>query len=570
MTSSTSSIMHHLCAFRNPEVNANSYNCGHVALAQLGYIVIIPYALVEAAISQFVKAIAYCVQINQERYEKIDEWASSSVTALLWNAHCVAINFFVLRMSATENEFSVSVLKNDPPPDLLQVPASVPHPQRPDPAPNPDVIDEDEDEDLDPVPTPDPVPVRPNPVSRPIFQALNDDALPDDVFEQLLAMNALHEDKPDAPADQGGKKPEVINPVKPAPAQGIPPTEILPPQPVQPPKPVIKLDRIKPPADPEKLNLTVVEEDVRKLVNSYKVAPIKIQDDESSPTKIIDVRAMLKKYELGDSAVSYTEYYDCICRELPDFTDLDNDNLQINLLELCRVKEGDRFAIRDTLQLIAAANPRSPEDERFVKMLISVYKTVVESNDESEMEIMRGCLLDANEYCKVRQTDEILRLFIKFVAPRYNINISSEDCLVFEYMQHRIRLREILLNILDCLNTHDRNFLSKELYNFFYLPKPSIVVEEGMTWGYNKRTGRRLKTAFRQCYDTTEAIYTIFTGLLYPKPGEKFNYKPDMFIDWLKDNKLAQDAFADDMCTIYRPELIIRYLVETGFLKPKA
>ena len=117
MSSSSSSILGHISAYRNPAADASSHRA-KAALAEAAYIVMVPYAIVEAAISQVIKVIANCLSIDNAKYQKIQAWAASSVNAALWAIHSVFINLFVKRICATEQEFATSVMKENllPPP----------------------------------------------------------------------------------------------------------------------------------------------------------------------------------------------------------------------------------------------------------------------------------------------------------------------------------------------------------------------------------------------------------------------------------------------------------------------
>ncbi len=469
MSSCTSMLLGHISAYRNSEATAHTYHLGKVVLAEIVYIAIVPFAIVEAAISQVVKAIAKCVVINPNKYEMINSWATSSAYGALWAIMCAIGNLCNRgRIIATEEEFLASPLFKKP------------------------------------TLTPDPfVPERPRPPLPP--RGLGVDPGRQEPFVPWFN-----------PWQRG-----IFNP-RPAPTR---------------------------PADTNPLNPPTVEPAVADL---------------------------LKNYELAENAKKHTDIFEAIYRDLPEpkYEEIDSFSVELVIFLEDRIDNSYGFNMMHDLEDIARSNQRSPEDDHYIKMLLCSYETIMKNNEPSEIEIMKQAFVDANGACRTRRNDEIQRLFLSYVAPRLNTpflnGLTPLDCLIFDLMQYRIKLRDNILNITGRNDTHDHTYFCRRLNeSTFHLPFPSLSVDEHRNPNHFKREEELLIKTFRHCYDSPNTLYTVFTGLLYPKRGEVFKYKPEMFADWLKEKGKMNldDAFEDDMYPTNKPPLVIDYLEELGIFK---
>jgi hypothetical protein len=119
--SSTRLLLEKVSAFRNPVSDLQRVPCGRAALAECAFIVLIPYAIVEAAIAHVAVVIAGCARIENRRYQSINSWATSSAYCMLWVIYATAVNLFVRQIVATEAAFIAALnqrfrqMRNIPP-----------------------------------------------------------------------------------------------------------------------------------------------------------------------------------------------------------------------------------------------------------------------------------------------------------------------------------------------------------------------------------------------------------------------------------------------------------------------
>jgi hypothetical protein len=104
MSCTTSHLLNGITTYRNPEPNAKRADLGKVVLAQVAYVLIIPYALVECAIAQTAKAIVHATR-DKKKIQRIEEWAQGSSLCLAWTVHCAFGNLMKPQLSATERAF---------------------------------------------------------------------------------------------------------------------------------------------------------------------------------------------------------------------------------------------------------------------------------------------------------------------------------------------------------------------------------------------------------------------------------------------------------------------------------
>ncbi len=111
MSSISSCLLSRITAFRNP--NGTEAQWTHesfrveadpvkVCTAELGYIAVVPFALIETALSLVAKVFALCLPLGSEKRAAINEWANSSRFSVLWSLWNVAHNFSCNDMIVSE------------------------------------------------------------------------------------------------------------------------------------------------------------------------------------------------------------------------------------------------------------------------------------------------------------------------------------------------------------------------------------------------------------------------------------------------------------------------------------
>lgn len=107
----SSTIVSNITSFRNPNGSEHEYleilgrkaaNPLKVVAAEVGYIVTIPFAIVEAAIAAIAKLFSACLPIGQENHDKMTNWLKSSSFSIAWSLEAAAINLFCNDMVQTE------------------------------------------------------------------------------------------------------------------------------------------------------------------------------------------------------------------------------------------------------------------------------------------------------------------------------------------------------------------------------------------------------------------------------------------------------------------------------------
>ncbi len=114
MASSISSyLISKVTDFRNP--NGNEYEWTRipgpdrdhprtlkVTLAEVAYVAIIPFSIVEAAISITAKLFSQCLPLSEESHKTMSRWVESSIFSIAWTSFDALINLFVNDMITTE------------------------------------------------------------------------------------------------------------------------------------------------------------------------------------------------------------------------------------------------------------------------------------------------------------------------------------------------------------------------------------------------------------------------------------------------------------------------------------
>jgi len=108
----SSNILSSITSFRNPNgpeqewtriVHKSAANPLKVVVAEVGYIVTIPFSIVETAIAIIAKFFSDYLPIGQENYDKITAWLKSSAFSIAWSTADAAINLLCNDMIQTES-----------------------------------------------------------------------------------------------------------------------------------------------------------------------------------------------------------------------------------------------------------------------------------------------------------------------------------------------------------------------------------------------------------------------------------------------------------------------------------
>ncbi len=96
MPSISSQMISCITAFRNPNGNERNWyhlppdqrhsaNCIQVGFAEIGYLLVIPFSIVETAIALVAKMFASCLSGNSDTSRTIDNWFRSSAFSIGWS-----------------------------------------------------------------------------------------------------------------------------------------------------------------------------------------------------------------------------------------------------------------------------------------------------------------------------------------------------------------------------------------------------------------------------------------------------------------------------------------------------
>lgn len=105
--STTNSLVTRITVFRNPSLNS-SPNYLNVAVSQLAYVAIVPFALIETIISHLAYVLARILPIDA--YWSTSNWSSSCRVSSLWLLYNLFTNLFVKEAYSSENLFAQNVL----------------------------------------------------------------------------------------------------------------------------------------------------------------------------------------------------------------------------------------------------------------------------------------------------------------------------------------------------------------------------------------------------------------------------------------------------------------------------
>jgi hypothetical protein len=303
------------------------------------------------------------------------------------------------------------------------------------------------------------------------------------------------------------------------------------------------------------------------------------------------VASLLKNYKLGKNARSCSELMLKIHSNIPNPHDLQLYSLHFMLATLGNIEirdeeDGVVKRVGHTIvqyydDLINREYPRTDWEDRFLKMTFLVYENIMKlAGDELESAktILASGLIDSFAHCRNRKSTEIERLYDLYVVPELLAAAQDADMpkekLMYEFMNFRMKFRDEIINR-KCFDLHNasshRYFRAKLDQNIFYLPPPPLCDKDeayAMFAQWDQESA--IIHAFQNHYHNPKTIFDIFTRLINPVNSDKFQYKPAMFMEWLGDKGLLNpDSFTDEDMTVFKPDVIIRFLTDQGFLAHK-
>ncbi len=105
-------MMRCVAEFRNPNgtefewartVDRRNPNLLKVILAEVAYIAIIPFAIIETALSAIAKAFTFCLPLAEDRHQAMSNWLQSSAFCVAWSCVNVAFNLLFQDLIAYEH-----------------------------------------------------------------------------------------------------------------------------------------------------------------------------------------------------------------------------------------------------------------------------------------------------------------------------------------------------------------------------------------------------------------------------------------------------------------------------------
>lgn len=111
MSSISSCLISNFTSFRNPngpeqvwtkKIPRDCANPFKVVLAEVGYLLVIPFAVIEAALSFIAKLFSCCLPIGQVNHDTMTTWFQSSAFSVVWSLANATINVICNDMIETE------------------------------------------------------------------------------------------------------------------------------------------------------------------------------------------------------------------------------------------------------------------------------------------------------------------------------------------------------------------------------------------------------------------------------------------------------------------------------------
>ncbi len=120
MSSYSSTMLTAITSFRNPNGQDHEWpfvlqkknpNPLSVIAAEVGLILMVPFALVEAAFAAIARLASLFLPLSEEKCQKIAEWQTSSAYSVIWAAVDVVINPFMRDVVTSERVVRVCIAK---------------------------------------------------------------------------------------------------------------------------------------------------------------------------------------------------------------------------------------------------------------------------------------------------------------------------------------------------------------------------------------------------------------------------------------------------------------------------
>lgn len=127
MSSISSQLIGHITYFRNPDGREEEWtrrphtppNPLKVALAEIGYLATIPFAIIETALSAIAKLFSLCLPLSRESHEAMSRWVGSSAFSIAWTSCDAVLNLFTSNLIVSENVARACAASGD----LFAIPA---------------------------------------------------------------------------------------------------------------------------------------------------------------------------------------------------------------------------------------------------------------------------------------------------------------------------------------------------------------------------------------------------------------------------------------------------------------
>lgn len=102
MPCSSAGLLTQVTHFRNAASDNFLMTVGKRIAAETVYIIVVPYSLFEAAISQLVKAITTCFDLDPDRRVWIAQWADNSTSCFMWACRGALLNLFTRSLPTSQ------------------------------------------------------------------------------------------------------------------------------------------------------------------------------------------------------------------------------------------------------------------------------------------------------------------------------------------------------------------------------------------------------------------------------------------------------------------------------------
>ena len=290
-------------------------------------------------------------------------------------------------------------------------------------------------------------------------------------------------------------------------------------------------------------------------------------------------QALFAKYELAPNATKVSDVMERMYARLPHPTLEQRNTLrQVTIPEFLAGSgvHGNRVDYK-----LEAGN--AEWQNMTIKMLWAIFEKIPRLSPD-ELAAVQGSMLDAFENCSNRMSTEVPRMYYTYVErdlmDLYENALTVEESLIYELTQSRMELRDQVVNRLcpDVHNAASHNYFQRELnVDTFHLPPAPLCAQDDHYQHYAKQDQRaNIINTFNRLYNEQVIPFVeqmiVDTGGDHKNKDKKvFKLKPAMFLEWLnRTNRMNGDAFEDEDMTKYKPEVVVAFLEEHNFIRRKA